>query len=551
MIRLSGFTDVGKIREHNEDDYRICCNLEQGFWGHSQDLYNPLSKSGALMVVADGMGGADAGEIASRLAVEAIKKYFSELTLQDNASDDAIKDHLKLAFNRAFRAISTAIEINPALYKMGTTLTVAWLMPQGLYIAWIGDSRAYLFNKNGRLNLQVDQYKNCSDRLKILTDDHSLVWQEVIKTNGTFSAEQARISPESNIILRCLSNEYLNDEPDLVGPIKIQNNDRIFLCSDGLNGMLPDDTVEELIAKFEDDLNAGNALLDAANQAGGRDNITVLLASIFSPENSHPDIIESTTIHYNKTGKKRTTTQKKWLISVTISLVILGLLFFIVYVANKSLHTSSSSYDNKPNLILGTNDVVEKKDSQTIEILDQKYKTNENNKNDLNIKNNLSDAANVDSLKTIIDNPSSKSDSSIASIPKQPINLKVILPEDKDIKVKHEKYYKLLNGESCKDLKLSICNSAITKIERVKSHNASSNNVYYYNSKDDSNKFKNRTACNEAEINELLQSSNNVELTIEFNILRKKGENCQDAKIIKILAVSSNKKDIFKKDGRK
>ncbi|MBK6860362.1 MAG: serine/threonine-protein phosphatase [Saprospiraceae bacterium] len=546
MIRLSGFTDVGKIREHNEDDYRICCDLEQGIWGHSQEERNPLSKSGALMVVADGMGGADAGEIASRLAVEAVKNYFLELILSENATDDAIRDHLKLAFNKALQAISAAIEINPALYKMGTTLTVAWLIPQGMYIAWIGDSRAYLFNKNGRLNLQVDQYKNCSDRLKILTDDHSLVWQEVIKTNGAFSAEQARVSPESNIILRCLSNEYLNDEPDLVGPIKIQNNDRILLCSDGLNGMLPDTKIEELIAEYEDDLDAGNALLDEANQAGGKDNITVLLASIFGPENSQPGVIESTTINFDKTYKKRKTTQKKWLISVTIFLVILGLLFFIICVANKSLHTSSLSFDNAPTPIIGTNKLDAKKDSQTNEILVQKPKTNGNNKNDLNIKNNLSYVVNVNSSKINNDTPSSKLESSIVLPTKLPINLNAIPPNNKDIKVIQEKQYHTIYVEQCKDGRLESCGSATTKVERVKSHNATSNNVYYYNSKDDSNKFKNRTACNEAKINELLQSTNSVELTIEFNLLREPGENCKDAIIINIKKISSEDKRIFK-----
>jgi serine/threonine protein phosphatase PrpC len=277
-FQVYGLTDIGCVRDHNEDDYRICYDLNENMWGHSPEEGSPLGAKGALLILADGMGGAEAGEVASRIAVEGIRQYFSLTALDDLISEESVRKHLQAAFNKVYEDLSIQASHNPMLARMGTTLTVAWIFPEMLYLAWIGDSRAYLYNPNGIRDYDPTYYMDCSPKLRILTEDHSLVWEKVKQTLGQYTREQARLSGESNIILRCLGHDHRNEIPDIKGPIYLSKGDMLLLCSDGLNSMLSDLQIEAAIDPKSSISKNCHQLVNAANIAGGRDNITVILS---------------------------------------------------------------------------------------------------------------------------------------------------------------------------------------------------------------------------------------------------------------------------------
>ncbi|MBK6573534.1 MAG: serine/threonine-protein phosphatase [Saprospiraceae bacterium] len=174
---------------------------------------------------------------------------------------------------------------------MGTTLTVAWLFPATLYLAWVGDSRAYLYNPNGIRDYDPTYYMDCSTKLRILTEDHSLVWEKVKQTQGRYTREEARLSGESNIIMRCLGNDHHHEVPDITGPIHLSSGDMLLLCSDGLNSMLSDSQLEAVINPKNSLSENCHQLVNAANIAGGRDNITVILSSFVDNAGLAPEFL--------------------------------------------------------------------------------------------------------------------------------------------------------------------------------------------------------------------------------------------------------------------
>ncbi|MBK8641358.1 MAG: serine/threonine-protein phosphatase [Saprospiraceae bacterium] len=145
-FQVYGLTDIGCVRDHNEDDYRICYDLSENMWGHSPGEGYPLGAKGALLVLADGMGGAEAGEVASRIAVEGVRQYFTLTAIEAQISEEEVRKHLNAAFNKVYEALSIQASQNISLARMGTTLTVAWIFHDIVYLAWVGDSRAYLYN---------------------------------------------------------------------------------------------------------------------------------------------------------------------------------------------------------------------------------------------------------------------------------------------------------------------------------------------------------------------------------------------------------------------
>ena len=250
-ITATAVSDPGLRREENEDFY--CLRPEIG-----------------LYMVADGMGGHAAGEVASRLAVEVIENfvrdtqhadvnttwpfpYDPELTLDGN--------RLKAAFRLANRRIAAAMESNEELRGMATT-AVAVLAGRGApVVAHVGDSRIYLF-RGGKLS-QV-------------TEDHSWVSEQV--RAGVLSETDARRHPWRNVVTRALSG---GDDPEVdVETLDLKPGDRIVLCSDGLSGVVPPDRMSEIIGQSEDLGETCRALVEAANAAGGPDNITVAMLKV-------------------------------------------------------------------------------------------------------------------------------------------------------------------------------------------------------------------------------------------------------------------------------
>ncbi|MDR1015750.1 MAG: Stp1/IreP family PP2C-type Ser/Thr phosphatase [Coriobacteriales bacterium] len=224
-------TDVGRIRDHNEDSLLVLP---------------------PLYVVADGMGGHAAGEVASELAVRVFED--AEIRGTDGtALRDAVLESNRVIIDAARRGIGRE--------GMGTTLTAAVIENDQLLIAQVGDSRAYLMRDG---------------QLRQVTRDHSFVAQLV--ATGRLTPEEARVHPKRSVITRALgSDEGL--QPDIY-EVCIHTGDRLMLCSDGLNSMVDTARLSQLLAAAPDPQAAADALVDAANEAGGHDNITVIVVDI-------------------------------------------------------------------------------------------------------------------------------------------------------------------------------------------------------------------------------------------------------------------------------
>lgn len=224
-------TDVGRQRNHNED---------------------AVFAAPPLFVVADGMGGHAAGEIASELAVQTISQVapaYPSGPMLDNAVQEA---------NRAVYAASCA---NERRSGMGTTVTAALLLQTRLAIAQVGDSRAYLLHRG---------------TLQQLTRDHSLM-QDLIDA-GEITPAEARIHPQRNFITRALGTGP-SVKADIY-ELNVSPGDRLLLCSDGLSGMLEDDDIEHVLSTVRNPQTCATNLIRAANRAGGYDNISAIVVDV-------------------------------------------------------------------------------------------------------------------------------------------------------------------------------------------------------------------------------------------------------------------------------
>jgi len=239
-MRLSSFagTDVGLTRSGNEDSY---------FCGRT------------VFAVADGLGGHQGGEVASATAVEPL----AALDGRDFAEPAEAAQALAAAIREANSAILDRAAGDPALWGMGTTVTAAAVAgDRFLALAHVGDSRAYLLRAGA---------------LGQLTTDHTVVGELVRR--GRLSPEQAAVHPERSILTRAVGLDpgITVDTPD---PLELERGDRVLLCSDGLTETVRDDRIATLLAEHEDGHEACRGLIDAANAAGGPDNITVVLLHV-------------------------------------------------------------------------------------------------------------------------------------------------------------------------------------------------------------------------------------------------------------------------------
>lgn len=245
-IEAAGVSDVGRARSHNEDCYRIEADL-------------------GLYVVADGMGGHSHGEVASRLAVEAIQSFITESADEDTtwpfAYDARFKRHsnrLRMAIRLAHNKVLQAIRSDSALTGMGTTVVGCMVDGNTAAIAHVGDSRAYYFH---------------AGRLELLTQDHTWVNEQVVA--GYLSVEQARAHPLKNVVTRALGGEA--EVVVDVSEIELEEGDRLLLCSDGLTTMLADDDLAEFLSRDEPIESICRELVRESNRRGGFDNVTVVL----------------------------------------------------------------------------------------------------------------------------------------------------------------------------------------------------------------------------------------------------------------------------------
>jgi len=242
---VGGLSDVGRVRELNEDNWH----------------WEPLDGDVALYAVADGMGGHDRGEVASAIAVEYLFKSASERLAGVTSRDvPTLREMLRDAMQTANRSVVSAGEEQDS--NMGTTLVSAMTFGSGdALVANVGDSRAYLLREA---------------KLYPISRDHSLV--AYLVQLGELTAEEARNHPSGNILVRSIGS-VPEVEIDLYH-LEIQGGDRLMLCSDGLWGELSDDQILKIMNENPNPQNACRALVDAANNNGGRDNTTLIVVNV-------------------------------------------------------------------------------------------------------------------------------------------------------------------------------------------------------------------------------------------------------------------------------
>lgn len=248
-MKLAGKTDVGRVRQENQDDYRA----------------GELPGGAVWALVCDGMGGAKGGREASQGACNVIENFFQEQYAQCGAGQE--EPFLKKTLLYANRFVFQKAAHEEALAGMGTTAVCALVRSGNVYLCHAGDSRAYLI-RDGKLTQ--------------LTHDHSYV-QELVDC-GTITEEEAEHHPQKNIITKALGVDY-RLEPEFTAA-KLKREDRLLLCTDGLTNMVPVEEMEELLGQgtFYD---LPDRLIEAANAHGGSDNITALLLAVEPTEVEH------------------------------------------------------------------------------------------------------------------------------------------------------------------------------------------------------------------------------------------------------------------------
>lgn len=242
-LRPGASTDVGLLRQRNEDAFVA---------------------EYPLFAVADGLGGHLGGEVASRVAVETL----TEASTADGP-DERIPDRLREAVHGANRAVVERASKDPRLTGMGTTLTAMVAANDRIYLAHVGDSRAYLFRDG---------------ELRHLTEDHTLV-QRLVR-EGKLTPEQAEVHPQRSVLTRALGIE--DDLEVDQATVEVAAGDRFLLCSDGLTSMIGDEDIRRILAGHDDPQSASDALVKAANAAGGQDNITTVVVNVVDAEEPSP-----------------------------------------------------------------------------------------------------------------------------------------------------------------------------------------------------------------------------------------------------------------------
>lgn len=256
-LRLFGRTDVGQIREHNEDNFLVA-NLATGARGLMEDNRNfTIGKGGLILGVCDGMGGAAAGEVASQMAVDMI---FERISAGGPAEErDELARRLVRAIEYTGAHIFQEARADRGKRGMGTTATIAAMLDRRLFVGQVGDSRAYLLRDGKLVQLSRDQ---------------SLVNQLI--EAGQLTEEEAETFEHNNIILQALGTAE-TVQVDLTY-VDICKGDILMMCSDGLSGMIRADEIREVLLNSKEPMEACRELTDRANAAGGHDNITVIVA---------------------------------------------------------------------------------------------------------------------------------------------------------------------------------------------------------------------------------------------------------------------------------
>jgi serine/threonine protein phosphatase PrpC len=262
-------TDVGRARQTNEDACSVT-ELETGTLidAEGEDRTVELGQKGILLAVSDGMGGHQAGEVASALVLESLQRELA----QD--AKGPLHKHLEDAVHRANRRVHNAAR-SAERHGMGATLTAVFIRGTEAFIAEVGDSRGYIL-RNGRL--------------RQVTRDQSMV--QMLVDQGVMTSQEARNAPGKNVILQAVG---LN--PDVrvaIGRLELRRGDRLLLCSDGVTNQINDDELREIMTKSPP-REACETMIALANERGGDDNETVIVADVLGEDLNEPVEFESVT----------------------------------------------------------------------------------------------------------------------------------------------------------------------------------------------------------------------------------------------------------------
>src|SRR5881394_981268 len=268
IVELHAKTDVGRVRRGNEDNFLLLDLTAGRAWSGSDGAENPddmheltLGHNGLVLVVSDGMGGALAGDVASRMAIEAVRDVLLGEQNDGNGCepDSSLVDCLKHATLEANKNIHYKSLEDSRCSGMGATLTGAAIKDDKLDLVQVGDSRAYVMR---------------GQQIRLATKDQSLVQQLV--DVGQISEAEAETHMFRNVILQALGAQ--NELTPATARIQLRKGDMLLLCSDGLSGKLRNEEIREIVADAADLGTACDALVAEANNRGGEDNITVVLA---------------------------------------------------------------------------------------------------------------------------------------------------------------------------------------------------------------------------------------------------------------------------------
>lgn len=285
IVELHAKSDVGRVRRGNEDNFLVLDLSNQRTWTGSDKTEAPkefarfeLGPKGVVLVVSDGMGGALAGDVASRMAVDSVREMLVGDDAEGGCDDDVpLVECLKNATVYANLAIHNRSQEDARCAGMGATFTGAAIRAGGLDLVQVGDSRAYIIRK---------------EQIRLATKDQSLVQQLV--DVGQISEAEAETHMFRNVILQALGAQ--SDVTPATGRVHLKRGDIVLLCSDGLSGKLRAEDIQNIVMSNSENLSAAcDELIAEANNRGGEDNITVVLAR-FDGEDLQEPITDRITI---------------------------------------------------------------------------------------------------------------------------------------------------------------------------------------------------------------------------------------------------------------
>lgn len=373
-FRMVAYTDAaGKYspeayRSGNEDNFYVNYDLaDESATGVSQDEVTELGKLGLLMVVADGMGGMNAGEVASQIAVDTVRDAFSPECLSEfgTSTPETRQKYLEKVIRKADRAIKSESRKDKAKAGMGSTVIIGWLYGNDLSLSWCGDSRAYVYNQ--------------ASGIRLVSHDHSYVQE--LADNGLLTYEQTFDHPQNNIVTRSLGDPSKEACPES-RTVKVGKGDVILLCSDGLSGVLrdrktfdghgnpyPEENMEDILKANTSSMKECRVQLwEAAERGDWYDNVTAILCQI----TDGPESPWGKANHVEKIDPKgtiqNTFRSKKTCIAIGATLVALAICcaFFLGYGGKDMEETSKSIPDVKTDSSLPNNGPVNRP-SPTVE----------------------------------------------------------------------------------------------------------------------------------------------------------------------------------------